>query len=355
MKKGLIKLLTISGAILLMLPSCKKNDMKVTADPNKQGNLSASSSNLVLDKTKLNDTSAAITFNFKSPNYGFANGATYTLQIDSAGDNWAKPNSTTLAAGELNQSFSTSDFNTLLLKLNLKAGAASNINVRVEQQLSATITSYSNTISLSVTPYSLITYVWVPGTYQNSVVSAQWLPQTADSLVSKTGNGVYTGYIYFQGGDLFKITPAKNWDSSYGDAGGGKISLSGGNISSPGKGLYLVTVNTVANTISFAAYEHTWSIIGDAAIDWSTDVPMTFNQNANAYQATTALKTTGGYKFRADADWSISYGLTNPVNGTFLTSNNGGNITPPATAGTYQVSFSFGDPLNGPFYKAVKQ
>jgi hypothetical protein len=353
MKKLLTKLLALSSTMMLLLPACKKDGGLVTSNGGKAGTLTASSTTLVLEKANLTDT--AVTFKFNAANYGYSAAITNTLQIDSAGDNWKKPTSYVLAANTLTTSFTTGDLNSLLLKLNLKAGASSQVQARITHSISSGIAPiYSNVITLAVTPFSLISYIYVPGAYQNSNSASQWLPATADSLVSPTGNGVYSGYVYFTAGSQYKITPAKNWNSSYGDAGNGNISLtSGTNLTAPGAGLYLLTVDLNKNTITTAAYTHTWSVIGDAAQGWSTDISMPFVQNANAYQVATALVSTGGFKFRADDAWTLSLGDVTPVTGQ-LTSNNGANLGV-ANSGTYLISLSYGNPLLAPTYTLVKQ
>jgi hypothetical protein len=355
MKTSLTKFLAFGSVALLMLASCKKNDPIIKTNGGTAGALTANTTTPVLDKAKLADTTKVVSFTVTTPVYGYSAAVTNTLQIDSTGDNWKKPMSVTLGTKVLSQSYSTGDFNALLLKLNLPAGKPSQIQVRVEHSLGAGAAPiYSNVLSLTVTPFNLISYVYLPGSYQNTDPNKQWSPTTADSLVSPTGNGVYTGYAYFQAGSQFKVTPAKNWGSSYGDAGGGKISLtSGGNLTAPAAGLYLVTVNTNTGTIAYSAYDHTWSVIGDAAIDWNTDVNMTFNQNANAYQVTTTLKASGSFKFRADNAWTLSLGNMAPVTGQ-LTSTNGANLSAPVD-GIYLVSLSFGDPLLAPGYTLTKQ
>lgn len=357
MKKLFTIFLTLSGVSLLMFSSCKKNDALVVTKGGTAGTLAANSTTIPLSKSRLSDTASVVNFTYSKPNYGFNAAATNTLQIDVASDNWANPISTTMATRASSQGFNTSDFNAMLLKLNLQGGVASQVVARVQSSIvgSALKPIYSNTVTLTVTPFYLISYVYLPGTYQNTDNTKQWIPATADSLVSPTGNGVYTGYVHFMGGDLFKVTPAKNWNTSYGDAGSGNISTSGGNITGPSTaGLYSVTVDLNKNTISWtlSTYNHAWSLIGDAAVSWSTDLDMPFNQNANSYQVTTALNTTGGFKFRADHDWTLSLGSSSTP--PTLTSNNGGNLSV-ATAGTYVVSLSFGDPLHAPTYTAVKQ
>jgi len=354
MKRILSKLIALSGIGLLMLSACKKDGAVVTSNGGKAGTLTASTTTLVLLKSSYTDTTAAISFSFTAANYGFSAAVTNTLQIDSMGDNWQKPYSVTLSNKVYTQGFSTAAFNALLLKLNIKAGTASPVEVRIMHSVSAQVTPiYSNVLTLTVTPFNLISYVYVPGSYQNTNSNLQWSPATADSLVSPTDNGVYTGYVYFQTGSQFKVTPAPNWNNSYGDAGGGKISLSGGNLNAPAAGLYFVTVDLNQNTITYSAYNHTWSLIGTAAVDWNTDIEMPFVQNNNAYQVTYTLNSAGQFKFRADNQWALSLGDVSPVDGQ-LTSNNGANINVPSN-GTYLVSLSFGNPLLAPTYTLVKQ
>jgi starch-binding outer membrane protein SusE/F len=355
MKKNLTKLLAVSGIGLLLLGACKKNDALVTANNGTAGTLTASTTNLVLDKTKYDSTANVINFSFTAANFGFSAAVTNTLQIDAAKDNWANPTSVVLGANILSQGYATANFNSMLLKLNLPAGVASQVNVRIVHSISPTVTPvYSNVLSLTVTPFNLISYVYVPGTYQSTISSNQWTPATADSLVSPTDNGVYTGYVYFQGGDNFKVTPAPNWNVSYGDAGNGAISTSGGNLTAPATpGLYLVTVDLNKNTIAYSPNIHTWSLIGTAAVDWNTDIQMPFVQNSNVYQTTYALNSAGQFKFRADDAWTTSLGDVSPVDGQ-LTSNNGANINVPSN-GNYVISLSWGNPLLAPTYTLLKQ
>lgn len=357
--KNSFKILMGTGYMaLMMLAACKKNDELAVATSGKAGTLSASSSTLVLDKSKLDDTTSVISFSFTKANYGYSAVVTSTLQIDADGDNWANPTSFTLVSTASSEGFATNDFNSLLLKMGLPTGTASKVNIRVQQSISTAIAPiYSNIIALTVTPYSLITYVWAPGEYQNDTdPNKQWQPGKADSLVSPKGNGVYTGYMWFpKAGSPFKITSANDWNhTNYGDGGSGALSTSGGNISSPGAGLYLVTVDLNKNTISYSAYNHVWSVTGDASLGWGIDTDMAFVQNNNDYEVTMPLLNSGHFKFRADHDWTLSYGFVKPTDDGHLTSSDGGDIAPPATAGTYKVIMSFGDPLNGPTYKVVK-
>lgn len=356
MKKIFTLFLMMGSAAMLMLASCKKDEAgKVTLNSasSKGAVLASSTTTPALSKSTLSNT--AITFSASSPNYGYSAAATNTLQFATKGTNFAVTTDVALTAGAISKTYTVQDFNNLLLSMNLPTGTASQLDVRVKSSLSTTVgIVYSNTVTITATPFALITYVYTPGSMQNTDPNKQWHPETADSLVSATGNGVYLGYLHFSAGDHFKITPAKGWAVAYGDAGGGKVSTTGGDIAAPGAGLYQIKLDLNAGTLEFTKYDHQWSVIGDGAKGWDpgNDVDMIFDINSNAYLVTTALKKSGFIKFRADHDWVISYGDVSPVNGQ-LTSNNGGNIAVPAD-GNYQISFSFGNPL-APTYTLVKQ
>jgi len=353
MKTLLTRFLLINSMILALFTSCKKDGVNVVAQSGTPPTLLASATNLTL--TKALATNAAVNFTWSNSNYGYSAAATYTLQFDLKGHSFSSPKEIISTANLNELDYTVLSFNTVALSMGLPVGVSSSIEVRVKSTISTSIAPiYSNVVSMTVIPYSIVSYVYAPGSYQNTSAGLQWNPATADSLVSTTSNGVYTGYIYFNSGAQFKITPIKSWATAYGDAGGGKISTSGGNLVPPGVGLYLVTVDLNANAISYTSADHTWSVIGDAAQGWSTDVAMTFNINANAYQVTTPLLATGGFKFRADNAWALSYGDVTPVTGQ-VTSSNGANISAPAIAGNYLISLSYGNPLLGPTYKLVKQ
>lgn len=325
MKKTLTKLLAISGIGLLMLSACKKNDALVTANSGKAGTLSASVTTLPLDKTKLNDPSMVISFSFTTANYGYSAAVTNTLQIDVPSDNWATPVSSVLPANKLTAGYSTGDFNALLLKLGLPSDIASTVNVRIVHSISASIAAiYSNVVPVTVTPFNLASYLWVPGAYQG------WSPSSAPELTSATSNNIYSGIVNFTGSDLtFKITSESDWNGTNYGAGAtaGTISSTGGNLTAPADGGFVVAVNLTTNTITFTPQ---WSIIGDATPGgWNTDTDMLYNPAGNGTWYVTAKLVSDGtnaIKFRFKNDWGVNLGGS----GGTLTSG-GANIIIPNT------------------------
>lgn len=355
MKTIFTKFLAFGGLSLLMLSSCKKDGVLVTSNGGKAGTLTASTATPALNKNKLSDTSSVVRFNFTKADFGFNAAVTNTLQIDAPGDNWANPTTVTLGGKSYSQGYSTADFNAMLLKLNLPAGVASQVQVRVAHSLSSAVKpTYSNVVTLTVTPFNLTAWLYVAGAYEGWANPG---PQE-DSLISVTGNGIYTGVINFPAGkNDFLVLPAKKWDNKYATVDAAStagptssysteyVTGGGNNFFAPTKaGNYIVTINTNANTLTITP-ANSYSIIGDAAQGWSTDVPMKYiNDGSNNWVATLPLVSTGAFKVRQNNDWGFSWGIPKAgsegdgIAGTLNDSKND-NITVGAT-GTHTVTFT---------------
>jgi len=305
--------------IAISLWSCKKQETQAVASAGTGGTLKSSATTVVLDKTML--TTNVITFNITNANFGYQAAITNTLQIAKKGTNFASPKETILTANATTKAFTGLDFNNLLLSLSLPTTANSDVEIRIKSTISTNITPvYSNVVGLSAKPFPLTAWIYVPGNYQG------WNPATADSLVSLTGNGVYTGVIAFDG-DKFKITTQKKWDVAYGDAGGGKISTTGGDISSISAGAKELVADLNANTLTITPL--VWGVIGNSipGSNWNIDTDMKFiNDGKGAWKLTIPM-TAGAFKFRKNHDWGTSIG------------DNGGDIVV-TTAGTYTITLT---------------
>jgi hypothetical protein len=243
MKKIFISILAVSSVVLLMLSSCKKDETKAYSSIGGAGTLSASTTSPALSKA--NSDNNALTFNWQSTTVtGNASAITYTLQFDKKGNNFAAARE--IAVTGTTQSVTQGAMNTVLLNLGLPDGVAASVETRLKSVIAPNAApAYSNVITLTVTPYSLISYVYVPGAYQG------WDPSKAPSLASATSNGIYTGVITVPTTSPtleFKITPAPNWNTSYGGAAG-VLSTSGGNLLFPSAGNFKVDVNL--NTLTY--------------------------------------------------------------------------------------------------------
>jgi hypothetical protein len=352
MKAILTRFLALGSISLLVLASCKKNDPVVTTNPKTAGQLTVNTTDLPLDKTMLADTTKVVTFKVSTPQYGYSASVTNTLEIDADGDNWKKPTTITLANKINTAGFSTADFNNMVLKLNLPAGVASKINVRVQHILSADVSSYSNVVSLIVTPFNLTSWIYATGIF----ASWQNPGPLEDSLVSATGNGVYTGILHFtnpagDGDNEFLLLPKKgDWSHKYAtkDAQGttsSTLALDASNnfYAQSAQGYYIVTANLNAGTITFQASDY-YSVTGNEVVggDWGVDQFMKFVNDGNNNWVTTLSMMhvdNGGFKIRQDAQWTNSWG-TSATSGV-LTDASGGNLdVTDAKATTYTTTFN---------------
>jgi hypothetical protein len=243
MKKIFISFLAMSSMLLLMLSSCKKDETKAYSSIGGTGTLSASTTSPALSKA--NSDNNAIIFNWQSTTVtGNASAITYTLQFDKKDNNFAAARE--IAVTGTTTSVTVGALNSVLLNLGLPDGVAANVDVRLKSVIAPNAApAYSNVLTLNLTPYSLISYVYVPGAYQG------WDPSKAPALASATSNGIYTGSITVPPSATsleFKITPAPNWNTSYGGAAG-VLSTSGGNLVFPSTGEFKVDVNL--NTFTY--------------------------------------------------------------------------------------------------------
>jgi hypothetical protein len=246
MKKILTPIAVLCSVMLLMLVvSCKKDETQITAGLGNSGTIAASTTTPPLSLANGANTAVVLTLSAATPVTGYQSPVTYTVQIAKKGSNFvlaqevnATATGTTLTQDALND---------VLHNLKLVDDVSTQVEVRMKSSIAANVdAAFSNVITLTVTPYSKTTYLYVPGAYQG------WDP-TSDkvgTLVSPTGNNIYDGTIMFPDGKLeFKITPKKSWDAAYGNAGGGKISLTAAdNLTVPSAGTYAIHVDMTSFT-----------------------------------------------------------------------------------------------------------
>ncbi|WP_129716024.1 SusE domain-containing protein [Pedobacter sp. SYP-B3415] len=299
--------------------ACKKEGNSVVATAGTAGSLKTSATSLVLDRSMLNTN--VVTFTFSPADFGYRAAVTNSLQMAVKGTNFAQPKEVLLEGNNTSKSYNGMEFNNLLLSLNLPFTSNTDVEVRLKSSISNAVAPvYSSAVSINARPFPLTSWIYVPGAYQG------WNPATADSLISETGNGVYTGIINFTPGNLaFKLTPAKKWDVAYGDAGGGKLSTSGGDIVSPGTGTQLLTIDLNANTWKMEAAP-VWSLIGNAVpgSNWEKDIDLKYVNAKEPYWTITTALTPGAMKFRRGHDWGTNIG-------------NGGSDITVTEAGTYEI------------------
>ena len=341
MKK--IGILTISIVSALMVVSCatRHNGPYLSDNPGQPGISSPNSgTSYTLDKSK--STATLFTMKWSAPDYGFPAAVTYTVQMDKPGNNFSNPvkvgtsHSTQIA-------ISHGDMNSALLGDGFKPKQQAKVQLRVTASISDSVQQeISKGISLTFTPYSNYTYIYVPGNYQAySGYGSAWTPNDAAPL-AMTGNQVFDGYVYIndtKDSDIeFKFEKDNTWWGT--GSGPGTLSSSGGNITIPtdSSGYYKIHVDMDAKT--YTMMKTSWSVIGDAtAGGWDSDTPLTYDKTNKVWKVTTDL-TAGGLKFRANDSWNLNYGDTG-ADGTL--DAGGDNINVPA-AGNYTIILDLSNP-----------
>ncbi len=359
MKTVLTKFLAFSSLALLMLASCKKDETKVVATNGTPGALTASATTIVLSSATSADN--AVSFSYTPSTYGFKAAVTYTLQIGIKGNNFANSKDIGLTASS--KAYTGLDLNTMLLSMGLIPNNASQLETRIKSELATGVqTTYSNVVTLTVTPYfdiPVFPSLWVPGAYQTP--APNWNPPTAERISSASGNKVYEGYVnYTDPASLeFKYTSDPDWNhTNYGDGGGGALSTSGGagNLKVPSPGYYLLKADLNGSTWSATAT--TWGIIGDATPNgWGSSTPLTYNATTKTWggivHLTAAAPGAAGTacKFRANDAWDINLGDNKPANGVL---KYGGENIPVTVTGDYKVTLDLSHPAYY-FYSIIKQ
>src|SRR5690606_2158015 len=173
-----IKYIILLTMITSLLWSCKKEEEHIVASTGTSTEFSASVPSLILTKENAEDT--LITFNWTKSDFGYKAAITNVIQFDVQGGDFSSAKEVIADVGTLSKQFTGVDINTLLLSMDLPTGEPASIIARLKTQItSATLDPvYSGVVNLQATPFSLISYIYVPGDYQG------WNPATADSLTS---------------------------------------------------------------------------------------------------------------------------------------------------------------------------
>lgn len=151
-------------------------------------------------------------------------------------------------------------------------------------------------------------FIYVPGNGQG------WNPGNAAALRSPNFDGIYTGYVYLDGG--FKFTKARNWDAEYNwshftsvpsflNNGAGSDT----NIYCDDPSVYFLTVNVANGTIEGVKISN-MNLVGDFN-GWNAGddaQQMTWDKENACYTITGAGVTANGWKFTANNGWDYNLG-----------------------------------------------
>lgn len=261
----------------------------------------------------LTEDQAANTFSvtWTPAQFGFSAAATYSVEIDRAGNDFGSPVVLGSSTGQ-SLNITVAKLNTALFTtMSLPGEAASNIEMRLVVKISPEVPEvYSAPVALTVTPYTIVIIypqLQVPGSYQG------WNPADNTTVIySAKSDRKYDGYIYFPDPNTeFKYTDGPTWDLGYGDNGAdGTLESDGGatNIKAADPGMYRLKADLNNLTHSFAKYS--WGVIGSATpTGWDSDTDMTYDAAGKKLTLTMNL-VAGAIKFRVNDDWAVNLGDT---------------------------------------------
>lgn len=293
----------------------------------------------------------ATTFNWSKAFNGYSGTVTYSIQYDSAGKNFASPHEIAVGASLLTKALTKGEINGTALDEGVAANATGKIEYRVKATTAQGAVAYSNAVSITVNTYQPIVRLYMPGNYQSSTGNGtDWKPEDAPEFVrdlrADALNKLYYTYIYLPANTEFKITPARNWDIAYGDAGNGTLSTSGNNIKVANAGYYRVSVD-LAN-MKYDIREGRMGFVG-AGVGAGWTPSNVFPNYAMGLASTNLFVglsdfTVDGWKMLDYNDWNSgdisatnarSYGSNGPSGSTLEV--NGPNMPNPPSAGRYRV------------------
>lgn len=187
----------------------------------------------------------------------------------------------------------------------------------------------------------------------------QWNDKTATGMTClfyPMGNGVYSYTTNWESGannlKIWDQDSFGNWNAAFGSVKDGATDISGslvnsgaGAIASPTTEFYTLTINMGSKTYQWTKCDNQSpteypkiSIIGEFN-GWGADYELTQVTKHNWYGKFTQT-TTGDLKFRANDDWTTSWGNKQNIGDKYYgtAANGGSNFTVPA--GTYNVYFN---------------
>ena len=320
---------------MVMLPSAE--DVVAPVLEALDGPISITPTNMGLEK---------VTFSWTPADYGVATEVNYSIEAEAAGTKVvivSGINDTTTVSSHINATVTYDALNQILFNdLMLESGLEEEVAFSVSARVGNSAKVYSNAIKVLCTVTAaekVYPKVWVIGDY------CGWSHDQSQFLFDFAGDDkVYQGVVDFgeKAANGWKVTGVGKWDDTCNWGGDESIAyepeaektqlINGGGSKdlkhyskrfyhfSFDKGTLLLT-----KTIGFDQI----GVIGDFN-SWSTDVVMSFNATKQKFYADIEVAQDGGFKFRLDADWAVSYGSKTP--GIL---DSGDNI--PVTAGNYRV------------------
>lgn len=214
--------------------------------------------------------------------------------------------------GNVDNAFTISIIHSALNNAALTAGILPDEMGSLDLRIKATIITasgdlvrYSDSISISVTPYStslgLATWGVVGSGYNN------WGAFTDAPFYTTEQPNVFVTYVTLVTGEI-KFRENNDWGNNMGDDGAdGTLEADGANIAVT-DGTYKITLNLNDNTYSMEPFY--LGVVGSGYNDWGgagPDAKFYYDYTTNTFKIGVKL-LDGEIKFRMNNDWGVNYG-----------------------------------------------
>ena len=328
--KNIFYKLVLSLCIATLFVSCDETEI-TELDSNGIPVVSLSENTVVLTEATADEE--ALTVTWTAPDFGFnAAPIAYKVLADTNNGDFSSAQSST-ATMPLEKTFTAQELNSLLIALELPPNEESQVQLKLEVQLSTVTSVYSEAVNLTVTPYPALSDLSTNWGIVGSATPNSW--DGPDVPFYKTDTeGVFATYIYLIDGEI-KFRENNDWTVNYGDTGADGTLEGGGDNIAVTAGTYYITfnLNALTYTLEDASSEDIWGLVGDSTPNgWDgTDWPM--YPAGNDIYITYVTLVDGELKFRLNNDWGNNFGDTG-VDGTL--DSGGDNII--VTAGNYKVT-----------------
>ena len=330
MKKIIYKL-TYLTALFAFIYSCDDVE-RVYYNDAAETVLSLSDDNLVLIEE--NAANEVLTLTWTEPDFGFSAAALYSVQIDVQGGDFSNPQIISVG-GAFDKTFTVEELNAKLLSLSMIPNEEGVASFRIKATLSEYQEIYSNTVNITVTPYSSLLDLSTSLGVVGSATPGGWGNENILDLpfYSTATTNVYVAYVTLRNGEI-KFRNNNDWSENWGDDGAdGTLDSYGANIA-VSEGTYKIEVNF--SSMTYTMEEYSWGIVGSATTNgWGgPDMMFHYNSFQDDWRAVVTLGD-GEVKFRFNNDWGLNYG-DDGADGTMEA--NGANIA--VSAGHYLVTMN---------------
>ncbi len=155
-----------------------------------------------------NETDTFDIFSWSAVDFGVTTPVTYTLELDTAGNEFADPSIVTTLINKLADTLTVKQFNTAFLNYGFKPELKASIELRVKATIGSNFDPvYTNTISLDVTAFNAFDPIYMIGT-----AVSDWVPEQAVEVTGIAAQ-LYEVTTEFTNGGHFRFFSEPSWSA----------------------------------------------------------------------------------------------------------------------------------------------